>query len=234
MLIGIDAWTHKGWALQELKKYDEAIECWNKSIQIDDNNNHVNEWNKDTQIIIHHNLKGRPEITIFNRIFAEKLITKGTAYNFLGKYEQAIEYYNKALEIDPKNGMIWTKKGVALNNLGRYDEAIECCNKALEIDDKHADAWINRSAALIRLGKYEEAIECCNRILEKDANYALAWYNRACAKVRNGQIESGINDLEKAVEIGKDYYVEMAKKDSDFESIRDEERFKAVLSKNTL
>jgi tetratricopeptide (TPR) repeat protein len=334
----IDAWTHKGWALQELKKYDEAIECWNKSIQIDDNNNHVNEWNKDTQTIIHHNLKGRSETAIFNRIFAEKLINKGTAYNFLKKYDLAIECFNKALEIDPKNGVLWNKKGFALgnlgkyeeaiecynkaleiddkdvlalfqkgfslntlgrydeaiecfnkaleidpknvnalndksfalNNLGRYDEAIECCNKALEIDPKNGvmwiwihkgfalnnlgkgdeaieyfnkaleidpknvDAWINRSNALIRLGKYEEAIECCNRILEKDANYALAWYNRACAKVRNGQIESGINDLEKAVEIGKDYYVEMAKRDSDFESIRDEERFKAVLSKNTL
>jgi tetratricopeptide (TPR) repeat protein len=43
--------------------------------------------------------------------------TKGLALNNLGKYNEAIEYYDKALQIDPKHADALYNKGLALNKL---------------------------------------------------------------------------------------------------------------------
>jgi pimeloyl-ACP methyl ester carboxylesterase len=40
------------------------------------------------------------------------------------KYDEAIKYYDRAIELDPNNHLPWMNKGNALDNLGRYDEAI--------------------------------------------------------------------------------------------------------------
>jgi len=50
-------------------------------------------------------------------------ISKGTWALFTSKnYEEAIECYDKALKVDPKNVSAWNNKGDALLNLKRYEE----------------------------------------------------------------------------------------------------------------
>ena len=41
-----------------------------------------------------------------------------------GNFEEAIECYNKALELFPRDPDLWNVKGLALSKLERYDEAI--------------------------------------------------------------------------------------------------------------
>ena len=55
-------------------------------------------------------------------------------FTSLGKYQEAIEWYDKALKIDPNNVFALNNKGLALSNLGKYEEAIEWFDKALKID----------------------------------------------------------------------------------------------------
>ena len=44
-----------------------------------------------------------------------------------------------------------------------------------------------------------------------------------------GNIERGLEDLRKAVEINKDTYVELAKRESYFDTIRGDSRFTAIV-----
>jgi hypothetical protein len=53
-------------------------------------------------------------------------------------------------------------------------------------------------------------------------------YNRASSKVKHGDIENGLADLGKAIEIDRDW-TELAIQDKDFDSIRNDKRFKAVI-----
>ena len=46
-------------------------------------------------------------------------------YN-LNKYEEAIECYNKAIQINPNYSEAFYSKGSALDDLKKYEEAIEC------------------------------------------------------------------------------------------------------------
>ena len=52
----------------------------------------------------------------------------------LGSYKEAIECFDKAIEIDPDDVEIWCDKGDLLKKLEKYQEALKCYNRALKID----------------------------------------------------------------------------------------------------
>ncbi|MEG3057262.1 MAG: tetratricopeptide repeat protein [Methanoculleus sp.] len=52
--------------------------------------------------------------------YASAWNNKGTALANLGRYDEAIRCYDRALEIDPKDADVWK----VIDNLGRYDEAM--------------------------------------------------------------------------------------------------------------
>ena len=70
----------------------------------------------------------------------QEIMKKGMSFLETGKYEEALDCFEKLLASNPDNPDIWNKKGVALRSLGRYDEAIESFNKALEISPRDLDA----------------------------------------------------------------------------------------------
>jgi len=70
----------------------------------------------------------------------QEIMKKGMSFLDDGKYEEALDCFEKILVSNPDNPDIWNKKGIALRSLGRYDEAIESFNKALEINPRDLDA----------------------------------------------------------------------------------------------
>jgi tetratricopeptide (TPR) repeat protein len=71
----------------------------------------------------------------------------------LGRYEEAIACYDKALENDPRLDKAWSNKGTISYNLGRFEEAIACFNKALEINPNSKKARELKQSSLRRLGE---------------------------------------------------------------------------------
>ena len=108
----------------------------------------------------------------------DALFKKGLEAIIKQKYDEAIQYFDKVLEIDPKNVDALNNKGVSLGNLHKYDEAIQYFDKVLEIDPKNVDALNNKAAALIKLAKYDEAIQYLDKVLEIDPKNAIALSNK--------------------------------------------------------
>lgn len=52
----------------------------------------------------------------------------------LGRYEEALAAYDKALEIKPDFHLAWYNRGNALGSLERYEEALISYDKALEFN----------------------------------------------------------------------------------------------------
>ena len=75
---------------------------------------------------------------------------RGIAYYDLGNYKQAIEDYNRAIEIKPDYADAYYNRGIAYNGLGNYRQAIEDYNRAIEIKPGYAKAYINRGNAYYR------------------------------------------------------------------------------------
>ncbi len=53
-------------------------------------------------------------------------MNRGNSLYKLRKYAEAIECFNKALQIDTNYQKAYFSKGCSLHELGKYTEAIEC------------------------------------------------------------------------------------------------------------
>ena len=93
------------------------------------------------------------------------LKSKGAVLRDLGKKEEAIECYDKALNLDPNNIDCLKSKGAILRDLGKKEEAIEYYDKVLNLVPNNIDYLIIKGVVLRDLGKKEEAIECYDKVL---------------------------------------------------------------------
>lgn len=132
---------------------------------------------------------------------AEVFSYHGAALVFLGRFDEALKQFDKAIEINPQDALAWGNKGVALDELGRYEEAITCYDKAIEINSKYAEAWYNKGVALGYLGRYEEAVTCYDNAIEINPRFVWAWGSKGVALGGLGRYEEAIACLDEAIEL---------------------------------
>lgn len=87
-------------------------------------------------------------VPIFGQETAEDWVKKGNKLSDQGKYNDAVQAYDKALEIDPQYAQAWNDKGLALDNLLKYNAAIECFDNAIKINPQLSAAKNNKIFAL--------------------------------------------------------------------------------------
>lgn len=151
-----------------MKRYEEAITCFDNAIEIVPGN--ARAWRNKAYTL---NNLGRYEEAIecfdesmeIDSKVARAWRNKGYALENLERYEEVIVCFDKALQIDSKNARAWSHKGYALNTLKRYEEAVTCLDKALKINPNYASAWYHKGFALFNLEKYEDAIRCVDKAL---------------------------------------------------------------------
>ena len=51
----------------------------------------------------------------------------------LGRFEESLETYDRALQLAPTDPGLWAGRGLVLLELNRLEEALQSCNKALEL-----------------------------------------------------------------------------------------------------
>jgi len=142
-----------------------------------------------------------------NRDDAKKHFDEGNRLYDLGRYEEAIEEFDIALDIDPNYKEAHYNKGNTLRHLKRYEEAIKEYDKALAIDPNFKEAHNNKGIALNNLGRYEEAIEEYDKALAIDPNDKKAHNNKGYALDDLGRYEEAIKEYDKALAIDPDYKV---------------------------
>lgn len=99
-----------------------------------------------------------------------ELSTIGMSLLQQGKFNDALEYFDKILAIDPNDVIILGNKGAALTQLNRHDEAIALYNKALEIEPTNINILNNMVASLFELGRIDESLKTLDKILETEPN----------------------------------------------------------------
>jgi tetratricopeptide (TPR) repeat protein len=126
---------------------------------------------------------------------------KGYSLRLLGRNEEAINCFDRALQLDPLYAPAWNNKGNYLHDLGRDDDAVRCYERALELDPHNAGAWNNKGASLRSLSRNDEAIRCYDKALELDPLYAGAWENKARCLSELCRHEEAIHCCEKALDL---------------------------------
>jgi tetratricopeptide (TPR) repeat protein len=90
---------------------------------------------------------------------------KGNELLNFQEYEEGIEAYEEAINLDPNFLYSYNGKGDALSNLGRYQEAIEAYDQALNIDPNFAYKLIlsYKDEASYNLQQYKNKIAKYNQ-----------------------------------------------------------------------
>ena len=125
----------------------------------------------------------------------------GVALYQKGQVDEAIDHYQKALQINPNFAEAHSDLGLALFQKGQMDEAITHYQKALEIKPNYVEAHYNLGNALLQKGQIDEAIEQYQKALEINPNYAKAHCNLGNALLQKGQIDEATEQYRKALEI---------------------------------
>ena len=129
----------------------------------------------------------------------------GAANKGLGKFDEAIQAYKKALSIKPDYAEAHNNMGNALKEQGRLDEAIAAHKKAISIKPNYAEAFNNLGNALQDQAKLHEAITAYTKAISIKPNYAEAFNNMGNALQEQGQPDNAIEAYTKAITIKPDY-----------------------------
>lgn len=73
-----------------------------------------------------------------------------------GQDAEAVDYYRKALALDPAQVETWANLGTAMAQLGDKAEAEKCWDRAVYLEPRHASGMLAQSYILLRRGAYVE------------------------------------------------------------------------------
>ena len=118
------------------------------------------------------------------------------------RWNEALNAYNKAIELNPNDASAYNNRGLAYDNLDKNDLAIADYEKAIELNPKYRDAFNNIGNSYGRRGYYKQAILYYDRAIELNQNDADAYYNRGNAYSRLGDSAFANQDLKIAAKLG--------------------------------
>ena len=161
--------------------------------------------------------------------YAHAYNNRGNSYANLKQFERAIQDYNKAIELDPQYAAAFNNRGNRFQYLDQYERAIQDYNKAIELDPQDAPTFYNRGLSFANLEKYERAIQDFNKAIEINPQNIKPYFNIACAYALQNSVQEAILWLRKSLELDLEKCCQKAKEDSDFDSIRDNPAFQALM-----
>ncbi len=111
--------------------------------------------------------------------------------------QKAMEDYNRGLEVNPNNAVLYSNRGKIWFERNKFDKAVEDYNRSLELRPDDPQTIINRGAALGMIGKLDEALADFNRAVEMNPDNPNLYFNRGILYAQLGQPEKAIKDYRK-------------------------------------
>ena len=156
----------------ELGRHQEALNCNDKAISLDDK--------------------------FYKSYYFKGNSLKNIGKN---KYNEAIVCFDKAIKLNNKDFDSYYNKALILFELKKYEEAIDVINLSLEIDDENSNAYYYKGLCLYNLKKYKEAIEEFGNTVKIDSQYSKAYYYKGLSLYYLKRYEETIEEFDKYLKI---------------------------------
>ena len=201
-----EANASRGFALIFQKKYDEAWQALEKSIRL-------------------------------NPRLYEAYYFAGRLMMPQGRMEEAAVFFAKAAEIRPDDVTAPALQTGALIGARDVSSAMKAARvtvaaaeRQIRLSPDDSRSWSLGSGALATLGRTEDAVNWAERALSADPDYSSpsTTYNVACTFALCGEDERALDVLEK-LSRSATLYRDWIENDADFDNIRENPRFEALL-----
>ncbi|KAM6042586.1 dnaJ homolog subfamily C member 7 [Theristicus caerulescens] len=111
---------------------------------------------------------GEPESEEETRREAESFKEQGNAYYAKKDYNEAYNYYTKAIDTCPNNASYYGNRAATLMMLGRFREALGDAQQSVRLDDSFVRGHLREGKCHLSLGNAMAASRCFQRVLELD------------------------------------------------------------------
>ena len=136
----------------------------------------------------------RASLIRYQNVDAPAFLAWGEALSESGKYEQAVQVYNRAIRLDPRLADAYIGRGIAYRALGRPDRAIKDYDEAIGLSPRLAGAYFNRGVAQQELGDLQQAIQDFDATIRLDPQNADAYLSRGNAYLKLRDFQRALED----------------------------------------
>jgi len=155
----------------------------------------------------------------------------GTLYKSAGLYKDAILAYQQATSINPPKALYFHNLGLVYACEGRDEDAVGAFQRVIEIDPDYSLAHATLGGYYRKLGMEELAQKHIGKAM-KNIFDSENEYNRACLEAICGNTDHAIELLGVALK-NRQTYVDWILRDPDLDFIRQDPRFKQLVSDYT-
>ncbi|XP_017768496.1 PREDICTED: serine/threonine-protein phosphatase 5 [Nicrophorus vespilloides] len=119
---------------------------------------------------------------------AEKIKNVANEYFKKQDYQEAINYYTQAIEINPRNAIYYGNRSYAYLRTEFYGYALADASMAIELDKTYIKGYYRRAASYMSLGKFKEALRDYEYVIkarpnDKDAKRNYTECNKIVKKI---------------------------------------------------
>lgn len=132
---------------------------------------------------------------------AEVHIQRGIALEEQGRWDDALQSYQQAVQCDPRNAHGHFNLGALLVRCKQYEEALAALDKVLALEPGNAEALAHRGAAYLGLQREEEAFASFNQALRIKPTLAEARYQVGVLLKKYKRLPEAIQQLKAAWQV---------------------------------
>jgi tetratricopeptide (TPR) repeat protein len=139
--------------------------------------------------------------------FQSSVLNLGTVLLEQDRPEEALQAYQRALELDPSSPGAWLKCAVAQHRLGLFEEALASNRKVIELggSEIHREsASLGMAIAMVELGQPGEAMLLLEAATAHMPESFILWKTWGDIAIAEGQLEPSRQAYKKALEIEDD------------------------------
>ncbi len=189
------AFSNRAFAQQQSGNYQEAINDYSKAIAL--------QTDKESTPI---GGTRYPDPKL-NKVASEYRVfftysNRGESYRALGQYEHAIDDFDQAIHLSPKDPEVYVRRGMTYQESGNLEKALADFNKAIELDRYRPDAYYARGLWYEQKSEFSSARNDYSTAISLKPDFAQAFFSRGLLNMQTDHHADGLQDIKTAARMG--------------------------------
>lgn len=210
-------WNNKGEVYSQLNDYEQAMAAHDRALKLAPNNANAKKGRgvalmglqkyEAALAELQEGVSFNPDDPIlweYQGLVQERLEKPNEARL---AYEEAVAVYDRKLQQDPNDLILWIERGRILTKLRRYDDALDSYDRALSINPKFYLAWNAKGTTLYEMQRFEDALKAYDKTVELNQNFYTGWHNRG--SLLNAGLEryaDAVQSYDEALKLNPSFY----------------------------